>query len=228
MAVTLTVEHLAHALRITPSPTTALTTEQTVTLARLLGAASSMVLNYAALSPDDVANEAVIRLAGWMHDQPPGRQNADALGLSGARSMLGPWRTRRALGVGDGEDSGTLSGNGLSEAEVRAIVESLIADLNPFPLGIEITRYGYSDDAIISADEIVYVAVGTAVTLVNPPELAHLILWRSDADGGDFTDADLIDTLARSAFSDAVPITLYGVPGQAIISNAALRLREVG
>ena len=101
MAVTLTNEVLAHAMRITPTPTTTLTTEQTVTVTRLLSAATSMVDNYASGAPDDVANEAVIRLAGWMHDSPPGRQNADALGLSGARSMLGPWRVRRAYGLED-------------------------------------------------------------------------------------------------------------------------------
>ena len=74
MAITLTNEVLAHAIRITSTPTTTLTTEQAVT---------------------------VIRLAGWMHDHPPGRQHADALGLSGARSMLGPWRVRRAYSLED-------------------------------------------------------------------------------------------------------------------------------
>lgn len=101
MAVNLTAEVLAHAIRITSTPTTTLTTEQAVTVTRLLAASTAMVTNYAEDAPDAVANEAVIRLAGWLHDQPPGRQNADALGLSGARSMLGPWRVRRALGLED-------------------------------------------------------------------------------------------------------------------------------
>ena len=99
MAVNLTVEVLAHAIRVTSSPTAALTTEQTTTVARLLGASSAMVDNYASEAPEAVSNEAAIRLAGWMLDQPPGRMNADALGLSGARSMLGPWRIRRALAL---------------------------------------------------------------------------------------------------------------------------------
>ena len=99
MAVTITAEVLAHALRITPTPTTTLSTEQAVTVARLVGAAGAMVENYASDAPEAVSNEAVVRLAGWMLDQPPGRQHADALGLSGARSMISPWRSRRALSL---------------------------------------------------------------------------------------------------------------------------------
>ena len=109
MAVTLTIEVLAHAMRITPSPTTTLTAEQTVTVTRLLSSTSAMVENYAADAPEAVANESVIRLAGWLHDTPPGRQNADALGLSGARSMLGPWRLRRALGI-EGDEPVAVGG----------------------------------------------------------------------------------------------------------------------
>ena len=121
MAVNLTVEVLAHAMRITPSPTAALTTEQTVTVARLLGASTAMVDNYAEDAPEAVSNEAAIRLAGWMHDQPPGRMNADSLGLSGARSMLGPYRIRRALSL-EGTAEELAQTAGINAAEVLALI----------------------------------------------------------------------------------------------------------
>ena len=84
MAVTINAQSLAHALRITDSPGTVLNTEQAATVARLLGAATALVDNYSILAPDHVANEGVVRLAGWMYDQPVGRQNADAYGTVGS------------------------------------------------------------------------------------------------------------------------------------------------
>ena len=66
MAVTLTIEVLAHALRITQSPSTPLDTGQAVTVSRLLGATSALVDNYALSAPSHVSNEAAIRLAGWL------------------------------------------------------------------------------------------------------------------------------------------------------------------
>ena len=129
MAVTINAQSLAHALRITDSPGTVLNTDQAATVARLLGAATALVDLYSILAPDHVANEAVVRLAGWMYDQPVGRQNADAMGLSGARSMLAPWRIRRARNVeGSGGGTGTVPDvpqvGGLDAGAVSILIEA--------------------------------------------------------------------------------------------------------
>ena len=68
---------------------------------RLLAATTSLVETYAVDAPVAVQNEAVVRCAAWLYDSVPGRQAANALDLSGARSLLGPYRARRVHVVGD-------------------------------------------------------------------------------------------------------------------------------
>ncbi|MCY3856493.1 MAG: hypothetical protein OXF78_09385 [Rhodospirillales bacterium] len=91
----------------------------TVTDARLdaLGeAASAQVERFAPDAPQSVRNESTLRLAAWMHAREPRPvqgltiasirldfrerfYSPNALANSGARAMLQPWRTRRALPV---------------------------------------------------------------------------------------------------------------------------------
>ena len=239
MAVTLTPEVLAHALRITQTPSTALSTGEAVTVSRLLGAVTALVDNYAANSPTHVSNEAAIRLAGWLYDQPPGRQNADALGLSGARSLLSPYRERRALSLTGGDDGPGAATPGLSGLDVTAVtnlilalVPGLIADyVGTLPpdtaIFVEQTiRYGYSDDDQIDVADIIHTTTGNTFALENPPPTGHLVMWRSDADGGDFSYWALSVGGAnqRGGLGDAIDLELDGVPGKAVISNASLRL----
>ena len=78
--------------------------------------ASALVERFAPDAPQAVRNEAVIRVAGWIHSREPRPTQGitvggirmdfrerfyspDALRNSGARSLLTPWRTRRALPV---------------------------------------------------------------------------------------------------------------------------------
>ena len=78
--------------------------------------ASALVERFAPDAPQAVRNEAVIRVAGWIRSREPMPLQAftvgglrmdfrerfyspDALRNSGARSLLTPWRTRRALPV---------------------------------------------------------------------------------------------------------------------------------
>ena len=80
--------------------------------------AAAMVERFSPDAPGAVKNEAVIRVAGWMHSRRPNPLQSvstgevrldfrerffapDALRNSGARSLLTPWRTRRALPVAD-------------------------------------------------------------------------------------------------------------------------------
>ena len=102
MAITLTAAQLAEAIG-----------SDTETATRLLSVCTELVNNFAAGAPDSVANEAVIRVSGWLKEQPPGIMSMDVEGNevvyrggmsplrgSGAMSLLSPWKKRRARKIG--------------------------------------------------------------------------------------------------------------------------------
>ena len=66
---------------------------------RLLAVAASMVTADAPAAPVDVANEAVVRLVGWLYDSDPAsnRREADPMVGSGAAGLLARWRPQRTL-----------------------------------------------------------------------------------------------------------------------------------
>ena len=102
MAVTLTVVQLLEALRMGSAP------EETAQATRLLSLTTEAVTKHAPDAPDVVQNEAVIRMAGYLFDQPfmtTGARFANALRNSGAASLLMPYRTNRARSV-DSSDRG--------------------------------------------------------------------------------------------------------------------------
>ena len=82
--------------------------------ARLLEVCTEMVNDYASEVPDAIANEAVIRTAGWLVEQPPGimsqsvgdglsidyRGGTSPLRNSGAMALLSPFKKRRARAIG--------------------------------------------------------------------------------------------------------------------------------
>ena len=95
MAVTVTVADVAAAVRVGDSAA------EMAEMARLLGVATDLVRKFAPLAPDSVANEAAIRIVGYLYDQPyasRGVYYADAVRNSGAQSLLVPWRIH-GLGV---------------------------------------------------------------------------------------------------------------------------------
>ena len=81
---------------------------------RLLEVCTELVNKYASEAPDAVANEAVIRTAGWLLEQPPGvmsqsvgggfdiqyRGGTSPLRNSGAMALLSPFKKRRARAIG--------------------------------------------------------------------------------------------------------------------------------
>lgn len=88
MAVTLTVAELAAALRVGDSA------EEIAEVTRLLAYSTEAVTKHAPDAPATVHNEAVVRLAGYLFDQPTaGRRDnfAFALRSSGAARMLLPY-----------------------------------------------------------------------------------------------------------------------------------------
>ena len=97
MSVTLTVAELAAAMRVGDSA------EETAEVTRLLGYATVAVEHHAPDCPDVVHNEAAIRLASYLFDQPgtSSRANfANALRNSGAARMMLPWRAHKVGSVG--------------------------------------------------------------------------------------------------------------------------------
>lgn len=82
------------------------------TAKRLLPVAKSLVNQYANSAPQEVKNEAMIRISAWLHEQPAAitqtsisgaeityRGGNSPLRNSGAMSLLNPWRKRRAVAI---------------------------------------------------------------------------------------------------------------------------------
>lgn len=65
---------------------------------RLRLVAETMVTKYTSNAPDAIADEAVIRVSGYLLDSPPapsGAGHAAVLRNSGAEGLLSPWKKRR-------------------------------------------------------------------------------------------------------------------------------------
>ena len=92
MAVTLTITQLSAAVRLGDSP------EELAEITRLHAYATEAVDNYAPEAPETTANEAVVRLAAQMFDQPTASRGgyANAIRVSGAARILMPYRIHRA------------------------------------------------------------------------------------------------------------------------------------
>ena len=97
MAVTISVPELAGALRVGNSA------EETAEVTRLLAFATEAVTRHAPAASDVAHNEAAIRLASYLFDQPTtsrGMSHSDSLRNSGSASILLPDRVHRAGSVG--------------------------------------------------------------------------------------------------------------------------------
>ncbi|MDE0052600.1 MAG: hypothetical protein OXO52_22690 [Rhodospirillales bacterium] len=84
-------------------------------LDRLGSTAAALVERYAPNAPQPVKNEATIRCAGWLHEQPGASIRSERVGdidtayatgslsalrHSGAMALLSPWKVRRAGAIG--------------------------------------------------------------------------------------------------------------------------------
>ena len=85
------------------------------TLERLGSTAAALVERYAPSAPQPVRNEATIRCAGWLAQQPAASVRSESVGdistsyapthtgalrHSGAMALLSPWKVRRAGAIG--------------------------------------------------------------------------------------------------------------------------------
>ena len=104
MAVTLTATQLSAAIK-----------QPQDTAERLLPVVTELVENYAEHAPEPVQNEAAIRAAGYLAQQPSDARRSTTVGgvssswaathvsalrHSGAMSLLSPWKRRRAGAIG--------------------------------------------------------------------------------------------------------------------------------
>ena len=108
MAVNLTVSALLAALRMTD------TAEETAEATRLLAFGTLLIEQHAPFAPETAQNEAVIRVCGYLFDQPfAGRSSAyaNALRNSGAQSLLLAWVVHRAGNVEEAVASAMASGS---------------------------------------------------------------------------------------------------------------------
>ena len=94
---------------------TALGEDDDATAQRLGSVAAELVERYAPSAPTPVKNEATIRAAGWLHEQPAAAVRSEAVGdistsfaathtsalrHSGGQALLSPWKQRRAGHIG--------------------------------------------------------------------------------------------------------------------------------
>ena len=115
MAVTLTVAELAGALRLGDSA------EETAEVTRLLAYASEAVVKHAPAAPDVAHNEVVVRLAGYLFDQPTASRRdayANAFRNSGAGRMLLPYVVHR---LGSTAEATTAAPDGLRQSGIETV-----------------------------------------------------------------------------------------------------------
>ena len=109
MAVTITPGEIAVAIRAATA-TDAVPDPVAAVLKFMAATAGAMVLEYAPAAPDAMHDGAVIRLAGWLYDaDPTDSRISRALEVSGAASLLAPWRVHRAGAVGSLETPGGIA-----------------------------------------------------------------------------------------------------------------------
>ena len=102
MAIDLTLAQLVAALRLGTSAA------ETAEATRLLAYVYQAIQREAPDAPAVISNEAAIRLAAYLYDQPTssaGDQVANALRFSGAKGILLPYRVHRAGAVSDDDKS---------------------------------------------------------------------------------------------------------------------------
>ena len=100
-------------------------------LVRLLRVSQDFVTLAAPEAPEGIADEAAIRMTATLYDAPTaaaGDRYAAAWRNSGAEALVSRWVVRRAGSEGEGVPTGGPSTGGLDNAQVRAIVDSLLAD----------------------------------------------------------------------------------------------------
>ena len=121
MAVTLTAAELANAMRVGD------TAEETAEVTRLLSYAAEAVVKQAPNAPNPVHNEACVRLASYLFDQPTagmGDRYANAMRNSGAGRILLPHTTHNLGTVDPADTTRASSADGLRQVALETVTVS--------------------------------------------------------------------------------------------------------
>ena len=229
MAITLTVEDLRDALRL------GTTDEETSQVTRLLGYATAAIENYVETAPDPIHNEAAIRLAGYLFDQPfASRGRADysnAFRFSGAANILAPHR-RRQLGLSADSDlpATDLSGGSIDLDAINALIAAAIApvdqlatqdheDILALATLVERNRAAIANLPSGGGGGLSTQEVNTLIAAVSDPIAARVTTNETDIDANETAISDLIPDHAfadqRFLFGRANSLgfeTLYTLP----------------
>lgn len=104
----LTVPQLAAAMRLGGDGSEALEEPLNGIVTRLLAVGNAWTAKKADEAPEDVKDEAVIRMAAYLYDQPHAGMRmsfAAAWRNSGAAALVGPWIERGAVNVDEDDDA---------------------------------------------------------------------------------------------------------------------------
>ena len=212
MAVTIRLPELRNAIRTEQS------SEEDQILTRLLAVGTALVERAAPDAPDEVANEAVVRVSAYLYDQPPAARNngtSNALRNSGAAGLLLPWRTHRAGSTGPSTSSSSptttsSNGSGLDTDGVNALIAPWSRAGNPEQIpanklllagggGVSATadllieRLGTLDGPILPANRV-WIATGIMI-----PATLHVLLLDAGQVSDDFHLVDWDQVMTHPA-----------------------------
>ena len=179
MAVTL--GQLAVALRLQTSPTATPSDAYESILERLLAVGGALVETFGASAPEAIKDEATVRVAAYLFDQPNAGIRANygaAWSNSGAAALVAPWSSRRAMPLAAGTPA--AAGAGVDEAAVNRLIAAYVAAWAAADSTAPVPTGRLEDGVQHAVDQ-----VPKLTTLVEDIELDENRTWRQtlDADG---------------------------------------------
>ena len=218
MAVTITVAELAAALRVGDSA------EETAEVTRLLAYATEAVDKYAPGAPDATQNEAVVRLAAQMFDQPNATRGAyaNAMRNSGAARILMPYRIHRA---GSTEDAiavaqGAVGTTGNPVVDVQVSSGDLVITFNDGTTETHTLPAGMSGDGTDQTARDAATAAQTAADAAQTDIDEHETNHPTGADSTARVAAGTAQAAADTAQADATTGIANAATAQ-VAANAA-------
>lgn len=206
----LTVDQLRTAVRAGPS------SADTEILTRLLGVGQALVQVTASNAPETVRDEAVIRVAAYLYDQPNAgsRSNfATAMRSSGAMALLMPWRVHRAGIAGLAETMAEAAASGNPVVNVAISGSTLTVTFQDGTTRDETLPAGGDGAVDQTARDAAAAAQATADAATT---LAQIADWAETGNSETIPDAKIPAGIARdSEIPDAytLPAAAAGVRG---------------
>ena len=215
MAVTITAQELLAALRLFD------TAEETAEVERLLAYSTEAVTQHAPSATETAMNEAVRRLAAYLHDQPEagrGIAYANAMRNSGAGRMLLPFRIHRAgyaEAIGEAQEAIGTAANpvtGLAIAGDKLVVT--FADGSTDELDLPAGMGDGTDQTAMAAATAAQTAAEAATAAAGVNATAIAAITTSSGHGTYFTSSEhniRIDSPAGAQPGDIVIQVRFGV-----------------